>query len=75
MLLLLMYVLSCLAIILSIVLDMKERLDMGRQLERVYLSMDWFLGMGITWAYFMWDGKIPAVSERSIIFVEWRKKG
>ena len=30
MLLLLMYVLSCLAIILSIVLDMKERLDMGR---------------------------------------------
>ena len=28
MLLLLMYVLSCLAIILSIVLDMKERLDM-----------------------------------------------
>ena len=37
MLLLLMYVLSCLEIILSIVLDMKERLDMGRQLEIVEL--------------------------------------
>ena len=26
--------------------------------------------MGITWAYFMWDGKIPAVSERSIILLQ-----
>ena len=31
--------------------------------------MDWFIGMGITWAYLMLDGKIPAVSERSIFFL------
>ena len=42
----------------------ERKVGYGTILERVDLSMDWFLGMEITWAYFMWDGKIPAVSER-----------
>jgi len=56
----------------SVSLDRKERFEIGRQLERDYLSKDGFFSKGVTTACLKRKGNVPGSRERFTIVVKTR---